>query len=215
MVIAFFYLVVGKKINQLYFWVMLLPPFWLIVASVSLMVIAEAEIFRWAIAIFTPLVIGFFYRQVYIYNFAPEQYQPYALENLSVSINIFIVFLAASSLFGFRLFLGLSWTMLLGIFVLIVLTLTYQTLWAHKLSHKQMVWWLLSSVALLGQLFIAMGYLPVQYIVSGIIIAIAFYLFIGLNRLVIRQAFRRRLVAQQVILSSVLTLVVLITARWI
>ncbi|MFH0853261.1 MAG: hypothetical protein V1853_02545 [bacterium] len=215
LVIGFFYLGSGQKIIQQYFWVMLVPPLWLILSSISLIIIAESEIFRWMLAVFTPFVLGFYLKQIYIYNYNPEQYQPYALENLSVSINIFVVFLAASSLFGLKLFLGLNLSVIWVIFFVVSLTLAYQTFWVHKLKLQQMIWWLIAVVALLMQLFVSMGFLPVQYIVSGLMVAIAFYLLIGLSRLVIRQAFRRRLVAQQIILSSVLTLIILITARWI
>jgi hypothetical protein len=170
---------------------------------------------RWALALAVPFIEGFYLRQLYLYHHAPHEYQPYALEHVSSALNIFVAFLAFSSLYGLKLFLGLGWTLLLPLCIGLVVTLTYQTFWVQKLSERQGLFWVLTIGIVLPEIFISLGFLPTSHLVNGLVMAVVFYLAVIFSRLALRNSLKRTVLLREFGVAFGLVLVVFLTARWV
>ncbi len=209
------YLISGQRLWSLTFWALFVTPFWLLVSSFGMLAILESPMIRWALALGIPFVEGFYLRQLFLYHRAPENYQPYALEHFSSALNIIVAFLAFSSLYGLKLFLGLGWALLVPLCVSLVVTLTYQTFWVQKMSERRALLWILIIGIVIPEVFVSLGFLPTSHLVNGLIMAIFFYLAVVFSRSVLKQSLERKTLLREFGVGFGLVTLVLLTARWV
>lgn len=209
------FVVSGQRLWSATFWALLITPFWLLVSSVSLIMIVESSFVRWLLVLAIPCLEALYLRQLFLYRYQTTSYQAYSLENYSVTLNVLVAFFGFSSLFGLKLFLGLGWSVLVPLCIALVVTIMYQSLWVQKMSNAQGVFWLLGIGIVLPEIFVSLGFLPTSHFVDGLIMAILFYLVFRLSRLALDKSFERRLIIRHVAVSFTLIIITLVTARWV
>jgi hypothetical protein len=165
-----------------------------------------------AIASLAGVVI--YWRLVFLYAFHQGSFKPFSLEHSSNYLSLLAMFFGAASIFGLKTFLDLAdWQLLLG-GILLSLALVTQWLWFEKGQWR--THWIYAVIILvsLTEFFIALSFLPINFHLLGFMMAVMWY---GLSSLFTRQIAgqlsnaRARFV---VVITLIVSLAVLLTARW-
>jgi len=156
-----------------------------------------------------------YFRHAYYYLLNPVAYQPFSLENISSYVNWLTFFLLASVLYGLASFLNLPTSWLVLIMMIASALLVYQMIWANKITFKAGLPYILISVLILAELFWSVSFLPFNYNIAGLSLAICYYVIIGLvkNHLIFKLDAAK--VKTYLLLGFISLILILFTARWV
>lgn len=196
------------------FWQFVIPPLTIFLSAILYSLFLENALLRHAVALLVSLYIAVVFWSMYVYLYQPLRYQANSLEHLSHVCNLFTMFFATVSLFGFRLFLGLpAWVLAFGIFALSAL-LIEQSFWVSKLKPRDTMPYVFVFPFLLTELAVAVMGLPVTSVVSGAAVTLAYYAFLGLSRTVLRGTYTKAVGQRYAIISLIGICLLFVTARW-
>jgi len=161
------------------------------------------------------LFLYFYLRYVYYYLLMPSAYQAFSIENISSGVDWLAFFLVAATVYGLQSFL--NWPT--GYLVLVILAaaalLVYQVIWVNKIDFKISLSYILISCLLLVELGWSISFLPFNYNVAGLILAICYYVIIGLVKNHLLDKLDIGKVKIYLILGGGSLLLILFTAKWI
>lgn len=147
------------------------------------------------------------------FHYRPK-YEPYALENITIHLDLAAIFLVASSFFSLSVFLGFSRFNLVLAFGAITVLLAIQLVWASGTTLKT-GWHYLAVISLITtELFYAVSLLPTSVYVNGLLVAIGYYSMAGLARNWLLDIREEKVVRRYLLISSVSLILILITAKW-
>jgi len=152
--------------------------------------------------------------QLLNYFYFTVKYQPYTLESLSLYINIISIFYLTSSMLSLIIFLHLSPLLTAVFYYAVAAVLVYQLLWSHKYTWDQMKLFVTLVPLVLAETLYVISFLPFNYYVGGIVVAILFYLMMNLIRMFLSDHAPRRVVITNISVSFVLIIIILATAQW-
>lgn len=158
-------------------------------------------------------LVTFTTEQLYRWFYVTARVPSYAL-GVSVSLlELFTVFLLASDFVGLRIFLRAPlWILVPGFIALIILIALFGR-WARGLEKRKAVE--IGLIGLLfGELFWAVLFLPSSFEVAGALIALAWYVIIGLLRVFESGLAVRRTAGRYAAVGAVLLIIIVFTARW-
>lgn len=138
-----------------------------------------------------------------------------AIENLSSYGNLLACFFIASSAYGFRSFFGISTSVLAILLFFTIVAMVFQNLWANSIKISESKIFLLVLSLLLYQIAIAIYFLPLSYNALGLILAICYYMLIGISKYFLRGNVNRRSVKLYLILGFLSIITIFISSRWI
>ena len=141
-------------------------------------------------------------------------YEVFSIENISSYINWLTFFLLAATVYGLASFLNLPISWLVLIMISLTSLLVYQIIWANKIELMPSLPYILISCLILVELFWSISFLPFNYNISGLSLAICYYVVIGLvkNHLLLKLDAAK--VKMYLILGSISLLLILSTAKW-
>ena len=154
-------------------------------------------------------------RHLYYYLFNPLAYEAFSLENISSYVNWLIFFLLAATLYGLESFLNLSIFWLALIIISAAALLVYQIIWVNKIELMVGLPYILLSCLILVELFWSISFLPFNYNIAGLSLAICYYVIIGLVKNHLFNKLDAAKVKMYLILGSASLFLVLLTARWV
>lgn len=204
---------VGLK-NKKY-WHFLISPVIFLAGILSFIVFIEL---RWLkiglIAIFT-IILGLFLQNLYLYNFKPEKYQTYGLQNFSSYLNLISIFLVFSSFFGFIIFLQIPlWPLLLGVIVVSFLSI-YQLMWVSEINLNRSWLYLFIITLVLAEGFWVLAFLPTSIYVNGLVLASVYYITVGLSLNKLLGILEKSVIKRYITIIAIVLIITLISAKWI
>lgn len=128
---------------------------------------------------------------------------------------LFTTFFAAATLFGFQAFLGLSpWPMLL-VFLIVVFANTRSLAYAQSWNNREYLgfWFFLSL--LITEIVMMISLSPLNYLIAGILSALAYYSVINFARLYIKGNLTGRKIKNYAWFTVLSLTLILLTARWL
>lgn len=156
-----------------------------------------------------------YFRHVYYYLLNPLAYEVFSIENISSYVNWLTFFLLAATVYGLQSFLNLSISWLVLLMLAATILIVYQIIWAYKIELKISLPYILISCLILVELFWSISFLPFNYNISGLCLAISYYVIIGL----VKNHLFNKLDAKKVKIYLTLALIslslILLTAKWI
>jgi len=165
---------------------------------------------------FLNLVFLYFYlRHIYYYLLNPSVYEVFSIENISSYVSWLSFFLLAATIYGLQSFLNLPIFYLALIILAATALIVYQIIWVNKIEFKKGLPYILISCLILVELCWSISFLPFNYNISGLCLAICFYVVIGLIKNHLLDKLNVTRVKMYLILGSVSLFLVLFTARWI
>lgn len=164
--------------------------------------------------VFNAVFLYLYLRHVYYYLLHPVAYQVFSLENLSAYTNWLAFFLTAAAVYGAQSFLNSPISLLMLIMLAAAVLLVYQIIWANKIELKAGLPYILISSLILVELFWAISFLPFNYNISGLGLAICYYVVIGLVKNHLLDKLDTSKVRMYLILGAVSLFLIMFTARW-
>lgn len=154
-------------------------------------------------------------RHTYYYLLNPLAYEVFSLENISAYVNWLVFFLLASTFYGLQSYLNLPVSGLVLIMMGATALLVYQIIWVNKIELKAGLPYILISCLILVELFWSISFLPFNYNIAGLSLAICYYVIVELvkNHLFLKLDAAK--VKLYLILGLVSLFLILLTARWV
>ncbi|MEI6596652.1 MAG: hypothetical protein WCL13_00355 [bacterium] len=162
------------------------------------------------------LVFLYFYlRHVYYYLLNPSAYEALSLENISSYVGWFSFFLLSATIYSLQSFLNFPIFYLALVMLAATALIIYQIIWVNKIELKKGLPYILISCLILVELCWSISFLPFNYNISGLSLAICFYVIIGLIKNYLLDKLDAVKIKTYLILGSVSLFLILFTARWL
>ncbi|MCX6792510.1 MAG: hypothetical protein NTY12_00620 [Candidatus Falkowbacteria bacterium] len=167
-----------------------------------------------SIITFTFVVLVIYWRLVYIYAFKHPAYHPFSLERFFYYLSFISIFFFTAAAYGIKTFLDIPLWQLASVFLLFELILIYLWSWINKLDWSAAWPYSVALLFMVLELFFVMTLLPLNFNISGFIVASAWHgmSFLATENIGTRLNFKRGRVLISLII--IIWLAVLITARW-
>ncbi len=204
-------LIKEKFISKTFFYLSILPIL-LFYANVGLLLMISSSLLRHFLIIFFALILLLYLENIFIFFYRPFHYQPYALENLSAFLNLLIFFFLIINLNAFSVFLNLPTWLLSIILIIINSVLLNQSFWINKIKANVRFAYLLIINIIILEFFWALAFLPTNFYVNAIILALIFYLIWGLLKAKLNEQLNRKIIFRYLLISSISLFVVIVTA---
>jgi len=154
-------------------------------------------------------------RHVFYYLLEPRSYQAFSIENISSSADWLGFWLAAAVIYGLQSFLNWPTSWLVLAMAAVAALLVYQIVWVNKIDFKAGLPYILISCLILVELAWSVSFLPFNYNIAGLLLAICFYVITGLVKNYLLLKLDSSKVKMYLILGGASLLVILFTARWL
>jgi len=184
-------------------------------ALVFFMVLISSDLFIRILFFLNTIFTYLYFRAIHGCINTHGEDSDYSLENLSSYGNFLAVYFFGASIYGLQSFLGVSILYLMAGFVFFIAMVVYQVIWANKITRRDsLVFLLLVSITLL-QLAWSISFLTLSYYMLGLILAIFYYVLIGIVRFYLLGNLDRNIIKLYVIFGSLSMLSVLLTSTWL
>jgi hypothetical protein len=167
-----------------------------------------------ALLIFNSLFVFYYLRNSFFY-FAQKKQSGDIMKNFSSYGNFLIVFFISASIFGLRSFLGISLWILMFVFTVIVLMIVYEVLVTNEIKIKRGLHFIFLLALLMAEIIYAVSFLPFNYNILGLTVAICYYISIGILKFYLKNNISRRAVKLYLTTGSISILILLLTAQWL
>jgi hypothetical protein len=201
--------------NYFGWWQFALLPVLANLTTILYLVIVADKFLIYILAIFLMIFNYIYWRYLYFYLNNPSRYQSFSLEFLSFYLSFVLVFLAAAGFFGLKFLLNLNSWLVIGVAAVYLSLIIYQFTWISKYDYKKAWIYLGLMWLMLVELFAVLLYLPLHYNVLAFTFSIGYYLL----AVIINDQLKNKLDAARlklyIIISVLVTVAVLASARWI
>lgn len=192
-----------------------ITPVAFVLSSIAFMLFVESVWLLIAISALVGLFVFFFMEHVFRFVHVPGIYQPYALEHTSLVLHIASMYFLTTTFFGLNTFLQVPiWLLSIGFFFVSAI-LVYETFWVSKIREKNAARIAAVGGLVLTEAFVAQSFLPTSFFVSAAVMAILFYLFLGVVRASMLHKLSKVVLRRYIATSGVFLLLLYITAKWI
>lgn len=174
----------------------------------------ESPVFEQVVIALVFIGLAAFWSNMVNFIWDKPRYQTYSLENVSAYLNLFSAFYAFVSAFNLYI-LGIArlrW--LMALVFAAALALSWQTFWINKVEHRSKKYFPLVFAVIFLELFWVMHYLPISYLVTGIVLTAVFYTATNITRFHLLDNLNNKVVARYVVISLVVIASALLTASW-
>lgn len=192
---------------------LVLPILFLIgIASYSSVLISRPII---QILFVVNVVFLYFYLRMAYYSLVqPIPETNLTIDNLSSYGSFLAVFFISSAMFGLQSFLNLSVWALALVMAVVIFLIVRQAFWANKIDLKASLVYILISGLILVELVWAVSFLPLNFNISGLILAACYYMLIGLVRHHLLGRLDRRTIELYLAFGFGSIFIILLSARW-
>ena len=210
-----FAIVSGKEAGSFAFWYLALPPVALVFGACAFLFLIESVSVSVGVVVFTSLLVTIYGHTHFLFVRQPARYQPYALESLSLALNLAAFFFVGGSVLGYVSLLSLpQWLAASVVFGMSGLMVA-ETLWVSKVRGDRLPGLVIVGAALLAETAVALLLLPLSFFVAGAALAVSYYLVVGLIRAHALAACGPAVVRRYAIVALTAVLFIVGTARWI
>lgn len=185
--------------------------------SISLIIYSIISVNKFFVQIlfFTNAFFIYYYlRNIYYYLIRPDFYKDNTLENISSYGNFLLIFFIASSIYGLQSFLNLSVCISIIIILPFFALVIHQVIWINKIDFKIGFIYILIGCLILIEIAWALSFLPVNYKANGLVMAICYYILIGIIRFYLKGSLNKRIVKLYLFFGFSSIFITLLTARW-
>lgn len=207
------FLLVSPKKEK--WWNLFLLPFLFWSGTVALITILPSRLLVHLLISVNMVFVYFYFRVLYYYLLEPQCYQPNSLANLSAYGNFLAFYFFSSALYGFQILLGARIWPLMLILLLAVVLIASQVFWANRLDRRVGSVYILLLAVSLVELAWAASFTSLSFYILGLILAVCYYILIGLIRFYLLGRLTRQTIKLYLIFGLSSIFLVLLTAKWI
>jgi hypothetical protein len=195
-------------------WNFLILPVFFLTGLGFYSALISSHLFVQILFIFNSVFLYFYLRSIYYYLIKPLGQGDLPLENI-YSYGSFLVFFFISSLiYGLQSFLNIPiWPMMIAL-VFIAGLVVYGVMRANEIKTKEVLIFILISSLVLVELAWSISFLPLNFNIAGLILALCYYMFTGLAKHHFLEKLDKK-IARLYLLSGFGSItILLLTARW-
>ncbi len=159
--------------------------------------------------------IYFYLKSIYYYLIRPEFYKAQTIENLSSYGNFLVIFFFSSASYGLQSFLNIATALLIFFILLLLALVVYQVMWANKIDINLGFIFILLLCLILVEIAWSISFLPLNYNVLGMVLAICYYILIGLTRFYLKGKLDGKIVKLYLFSGFISIFILLLTSSWI
>lgn len=203
-------------------WHTLFSPVLLVISSSSLLLFLSTQFTRHLTILAVGFLLALLWENIRRYYWDLRQYHAESLENVSLGINIFIVWFSSSTLFHLLLdpnlinrYSSLIIPFSAAAMLAITYSIDYRTIWVQRYSAQRVWLLLIAQSAIVSEAFWLLNFLPHSIEVKSFLVAITYYLFVSLGRAHLDETLTPKVLRRYVYLVVVFLLSILLTARWL
>lgn len=164
----------------------------------------------------TDIIFLYFYlRCVYYYLIYPQAYELFSIENISSYGDWLTFFLLTATVYGLQSFLDLPIWLLEIAMLFVIILIVYQTIWVNKIDFKKGLPYLLICCLILIELSWSISFLPFNYNILGLILAICYYILIGLVKNHLLDKLDKKAIKTYLTIGLTCLFLILFTAQWL
>jgi hypothetical protein len=192
---------------------LIMPGLSLLLFGLYTLSVLEANYVRHLLAIVLSGLSGYF-----LYLLSKSQAGENAQSQLSIYTNylsLLNIILLAIALFSAQIFFNLSKPLLLALAGFFVFLITAQLLWLIGYRLNTLSIPVAAIVLLMVEIFWALAFLPLGFYVKTVIVTVIYYTLLGLTRYSLAGQLDGRIIKRYMLISVVISLAVLMTARWV
>lgn len=197
------------------FWGLIATPISFILAATLLFVLADDGSVRMMIAIMTGFLSYFYHEHLFRFTHLPAAYQAYGLQNTSGVMSILTVFYLMAGAYASLSFIRLPLAALSVFLFIAVFGVTLSAFWMSKVPHDRARLYALGSAVVFTEIFVAGSYLSTPYMTNGALIAVLYYMYVGLARAHVLAKLSRLVIRRYVGIGVIMFVALILTARWI
>lgn len=197
------------------FFAFLITTLFLVISSVLFLFFVDSFLIRQIAIVVISILIGYYYNNIFQFLYLPKSYQPYSLENISGYLNLLSLFLFFTGIFSVLIFFDPPFSLMIISSFVLTLVLTMQTFWVHKVDFSKVKLFLLVVSLIMAELFWAVHYLPSSFYVSGLLLAIIYYMLIVLGLNYFTSNLEKSNIKRTLLIGSTMIILLLTTAQWI
>lgn len=162
-------------------------------------------------------VVYKYYKSLYYYIFDKKNYPSNYLVNFSSYLNFVIIYFFSSAMFGLREFVNIPqiFYVLMIASVFVIIMAVYQVFWINRLAEKQNYIFIFLLAIILIEIAWVSAFLSVSFYISGLIVAICYYITIGLTRFYLQGTLTGSLARLYLTFGFLSLFLVLFTSRWL
>lgn len=196
-------------------WLLAAPPFFLAAFAGVMLLFLNVPWVAHALTFAVAAAVYIYLARIYTFLFAITRYQPLALERLSSFMAVASFTFAGIAAYGCMNFLNASvWQTALAV-AAVSFILTYQFFWVNKIDEQQNVFASLLVTILLVEFFWAISFFPVTHFISGLALAILYYVVVNLTLLHFLDKLEKKLAGTYLVVGGVCILMALLSAKWL
>lgn len=196
------------------FWQLLVTPSLLIGSCFFLLLFLSDRVLSHALMLLSCGLFAWYTENVFLFHYHTDEYQPYALEHISLYINLLSVFFFFSSLYAARIFLSVPIIFLIVGGTLVSVLFALQIVLGSKISWKRGSLLMFGVTLIMLELFLSISILPTTFFVAGLLMAIPYYLMMNLIRHAFRDALSMKVILRNGIIGAVSFALTLLVAPW-
>lgn len=196
-------------------WNYLILPVIMSSAVLAYSVLVSSKPVIQSLLVFNLVFLYLYLRYSYYYLLYPPAYEVFSLENISSYVNWLTFFFLAAALYGLASFLNLPIAWLVLIMISATVLLVYQIIWVNKIELRLGLPYILISCLILVELFWSIFFLPFNYNIAGLSLAICYYVIVGLVKNHLFNKLDVVKIKVYLLLGLISLGLILFTARWV
>jgi hypothetical protein len=196
------------------FWIFFATPVAFLMGSVFFFFFLEAFFVKWMIALLVTAVLWMYLENLFTFYYLPGAYQPYSLEYLSLSMYLLFVFFFASGMYAAQIFLSLPIIIPFLALFWIVLCASICMFWVSKVNAQISLPYAIIGAIGFSQLYVALGFLPVSFIVNAAALTLCYYVYLGLVRAHVLEELSALVVRRYIGFAGTALILIFATTSW-
>ncbi|HAM87976.1 TPA: hypothetical protein DDY55_01405 [Candidatus Falkowbacteria bacterium] len=196
-------------------WNYLILPALFLISSSGFSVLMPSKFLVQSLFIVVFLFLNIYFRTTYYYFLKPEKYQKNSLENLSSYGSFLSVYFAASGIYGLQSFLGMNTCLLMLILLFFISAIVYQVFLTNSILTKSGILFIIILPLTYLEIAWSISFLSLSYYILGLIMAVCYYIAIGLVRFYLIGKLDAQIIKLYLIFGFLSIFSVLFTSRWV
>lgn len=210
--VSFYLKQVGPKVS--WWFLAILPLMFLLLISVYISFSTNFWLIQ--LLMFTLLFFQYnYFKGLYYFWNKPELYKSEDMRTVKAYGSFLIIFFAASNVYGLQSLLNFTvWPMVIA-FAVAMFSVAYLNIKSEDLQSKTVWHFSILHMLIMTEMTLVMAFLPLNYNISGLSVAIIYYLSANLINLYLQKALTPKKIKLYIILSFSGLTALLFTANWL
>jgi len=196
-------------------WLLLAPIILLVIFNTIFLLFLNNIWLQQAVALIMAVACYYFLRYLYSFLHQITAYKPLSLETSSTYFIIVSYLFLGISIYGFMNFLNTRLWYLAIILVAVTFLSSYQIFWINKINDKQNLFASILLSMLMVEFFWSVSFFPVSHFISGLGLAIIYYVIINLSILYFLEKIDKKTVRMYLTIGLSCLFIILLSARWL